>query len=140
MSKLDSNQVMSGASWMMFANVASVILKFITIPILARMLSPEDFGIVALGMSVVFILSLLGGKGGFSGALIAQHNSNCIAWNSSYWANSFVGFIFAFAMYTFSYEIAIFLGSSNAYIYIQVLALLIPLQFMVIITYRNPKK
>jgi succinoglycan exporter len=131
MSNLNSNQVLSGASWMMLANVASVLLKFITIPILARMLSPEDFGVVALGMSIVFFLTLLGGKGGFSGALIAQKNSNFLAWNSAYWTNIFVGFIFAILMFFFSSELAVFLGSHKATVYIQVLALLIPIQFMV---------
>lgn len=131
MSILNSGKVISGASWMMAANVSSVLLKFVTIPILARMLTPEDFGVVALGMTIVIFLSFLGGKGGLSAALIAKQIRLGLCWNSALLANIVIGLIFALCMFAFSQPLSIFLGSPEAELYIRVLSLLIPIQFAV---------
>ncbi len=137
MSKLNAEKVIAGASWMIIANISSVLLKFITIPILARMLTPEDFGVVALGMTVVLLLSFLGGKGGLSVALIAQKTQEQISWNSALWANLFIGAVCALLMSVFSFELSVLLGSPRANVFINVLALLIPIQFAVDILNAN---
>jgi len=131
MSSLNSEKALAGASWMMLANIASVLLKFVTIPILARMLSPEDFGVVALAMSVVIFLSYIGGKGGLSAALIASKTATSVGWNSALWMNFFIGSLLATGMFVFASPIAHLLGSDNAVEFIAVLAFLIPIQFAV---------
>ncbi len=128
MSKIKT--VANGASWGVFASGFSTLLKFATIPILARMLTPEDFGAVAVAMVVIMFFSLLGGKGGLSAALIYEHKCTQLAWNSALLTNFFIGIVGTLILFICAQEIAELFGASGYYQILQILSLIIPLQFM----------
>ena len=52
-----------GALWMILARLGDRSLGFVSMIILVRLLSPDDFGLVAMGMSVIAICELLGQVG-----------------------------------------------------------------------------
>jgi lipopolysaccharide exporter len=58
-----------GALWMILARLGDRSLGFVSTIILVRLLTPADFGLVAMGMSVIAICELLG-QVGFDIALI----------------------------------------------------------------------
>ena len=53
------SKVARGAAWMVVARLCDRTLGLVSIVILARLLLPEDFGIVAMAMSVIALLNLL---------------------------------------------------------------------------------
>ena len=64
-------QTISGIGWTMVAQVGREVFRFIISIILARLLTPRDYGLV--GMVVVFTgFAHLFGDAGFSGALIQR--------------------------------------------------------------------
>lgn len=69
-----------GAAWMVGFRIAERGLGFISILILARLLLPADFGLVAMAMSVVALIELAGAFGfdhqTQSGAYAARRRSS----------------------------------------------------------------
>jgi lipopolysaccharide exporter len=48
-----------GASWLVFSRVLGRAIDFITLLVLARMLSPADFGVAALAVSLVAVIDMV---------------------------------------------------------------------------------
>lgn len=60
----------SGALWLLTGSAAQSLIKALITAVLARMISPADFGLAAAGMSVVMLANLLNGAG--SGSYLVQ--------------------------------------------------------------------
>jgi O-antigen/teichoic acid export membrane protein len=67
-------QIAKGASWMMGFKLFDRVVGLGSIVILARLLAPADFGLVAMAMSVVALLELMGAFG-FDTALIQRQDT-----------------------------------------------------------------
>ena len=81
-----------GVSWSVIDNIASSGISFLVGIILARILSPAEFGI--LGMITVFIAvsnSIV--DSGFSNALIRKTDAKDIDYNTVFYFNLIIGFI-----------------------------------------------
>lgn len=52
-------RVLQGASWLVFSRFLGRVVDFFTLLILARVLTPADFGLVALAMSLVVIIDAI---------------------------------------------------------------------------------
>ena len=52
-------KALKGASWLVFSRFAGRLVDFIMLPILARVLTPADFGLAALAMSIVLIIDTI---------------------------------------------------------------------------------
>lgn len=57
--EVSSRQVVRAAAWLGFAKLASYALGFVGTIILARILVPEDFGVIALSMAIMSVLAAL---------------------------------------------------------------------------------
>ena len=90
-----------GAKWNAFAMALNAIISIAQISILAKYLSPADFGIVALLLVFVSILTIFVTIG-FSDVLIVKNQATKEQLYSMYWLNVAVG-IFIYLI--------IFLGS-----------------------------
>lgn len=85
-------QTVSGIGWTSVAQVSKQGLQFIISVILARLLSPEDFGLV--GMVIVFTgFASLFGELGFGAALIQREIIEDKHCSSVFWLNLIVGVI-----------------------------------------------
>lgn len=49
-------KAVQGASWLIVSRFAGKIVDFFTLLVLARILTPSDFGLAALGMSLVAVV------------------------------------------------------------------------------------
>ena len=79
-----------GALWSTISTMATRILLFGTTIVLARVLSPTDFGVVALGM-VVYSLAALFSDLGISASLIQAKDHVEEQANASFWLNLTIG-------------------------------------------------
>jgi len=52
-------KALKGAGWLVFSRFSGRAIDFIMLPILARVLSPADFGLAALAMSLVLIIDTI---------------------------------------------------------------------------------
>jgi O-antigen/teichoic acid export membrane protein len=79
-----------GALWSTISRFATRFILFGTTIVLARVLSPSDFGIVALGMVVWSLASLFADLGVSASLIQAKDNIEEQA-NASFWLNLFIG-------------------------------------------------
>jgi|TARA_B110000240_G_C13511141_1_gene459465 teichuronic acid exporter len=87
-----------GVSWSMLDAIAGSGITFLIGLFLARILSPEEFGI--LGMVAVFIaLSNTIIDSGLSNALIRKVNANDIDYNTGFWTNIVLGIFLYFILF-----------------------------------------
>jgi len=56
-------QMATGAAWTVLFRIVDRSLSIVSTVILARLLVPADFGLIAMAMSVIAILELLGAFG-----------------------------------------------------------------------------
>ena len=64
----------SGAAWMVSFKIIDRVVGIVSTAILARLLVPEDFGLIALAASVIAILELMGAFG-LEAALVQRPNA-----------------------------------------------------------------
>lgn len=89
-------RVAAGAAWMVAMRAIVNGLGIVSTVFLARLLTPEDFGIVALAGSAYAFFSVLG-QFGFDSALIHHSNPNAEHYNSAWTANILVAVAISFA-------------------------------------------
>ena len=65
-------------------NIIRVALQLVTLPIMARLLSPEDYGIYALALPTVNLFFLLA-DGGLGATLARESEDNIILWSTAFW-------------------------------------------------------
>jgi O-antigen/teichoic acid export membrane protein len=83
-------ELRSGALWSTISRFVTRILLFGTTIVLARVLSPSDFGVVALGM-VIYSLAGLFSDLGISASLIQAKEQIADQANASFWLNLIIG-------------------------------------------------
>lgn len=88
----------TGAVWMVLAKLAERSLGLISMLILARVLVPHDFGIVAMAMSFVALLEMLSAFG-FETALIQKQTKDRGHWDTAWTFNVMLGVMIAAAMF-----------------------------------------
>ncbi len=82
-------QAASGAKWTTASSIATTILQFLQLAILARLLSPTDFGLMAMIMVVLGFAQAYADMG-ISNAIIHRQDATKDQLSSLYWLNIFV--------------------------------------------------
>lgn len=75
-------------------NVIKVGLQLVLLPLMARLLGPSEFGLYALALPTVSLLTLLA-DGGLGGTLARERESNSLIWSSAFWALLLLGIVLA---------------------------------------------
>lgn len=86
-----------GAMWMVLLTSTTRVLGLISMLILARLLTPADFGIVAMALSFVFLAELLSAFG-FDVALIHNQNATESHYNTAWTFKVILGFVILLLM------------------------------------------
>ncbi|GGD24073.1 lipopolysaccharide biosynthesis protein [Aureimonas glaciei] len=126
-SRVNINSVTNNVGWSVLSRIGTFGLKFLTVPILARLLSPEEFGVVAVALTIVQFLATIG-SAGLAAALILQKDEDMETVHSVFWANFVISVVMMVMIILWADGIAALLGSVEASALLQVFALLIPLQ------------
>jgi O-antigen/teichoic acid export membrane protein len=77
--KLALGAVASGA-----VNISKVGLQLLLLPIMARLLGPDEFGIYALALPTVSFVALLA-DGGLGATLAREPETSSLVWSSAFW-------------------------------------------------------
>jgi lipopolysaccharide exporter len=100
-------QTFSALRWTSIAMLGKAGLQFFQLIILARLLSPADFGLIALLVSIIAFVQVFSNMG-VSNAIIHHQIISAQELSSLYWLNVAVGVVLMFALSLISYPIAIF--------------------------------
>jgi O-antigen/teichoic acid export membrane protein len=125
-------KTISGLLWSFIDNFASQGVQLIVGLILARILSPREFGLI--GMLTIFIAvsqSII--DSGFSNALIRKENCTQKDYSTIFYFNVFIGVILYILLYCFSNSISIFFNEPQLKSLIQILGIGLILNSLVII-------
>lgn len=75
-----------GVATLSAARIFQLASSFIAIPFLARMLTPADFGLAALALSMVMFFTMIG-DAGLGRSLVRVDASDTEAWSSAFWGS-----------------------------------------------------
>ena len=85
-------------AWDLGGTMAKSLSSFVISIFLARLLTPEEFGLV--GMAMVFItISQVFIDVGFASALIQSQKTTNLSYSSVFWLNLFMGFVLTILFY-----------------------------------------
>jgi len=99
--KYYKNSVFSGARWTSVGNLAGQLIKFIVSIILARLLSPNDFGLLAMALVVMNFLDVFKTLGTRT-ALIQKKEISDELLSSVFIFNGLMGLLIFFGLFFFS--------------------------------------
>lgn len=122
------NKVISGFFWVGTAHIAQRAVTFTSSIILARLLDPKDFGIVAIAITVISFTGILGGLG-IKDALIYQKNKIQEAANTAFFLNISLGAIYTVVTFFAAPLLAEFFDEPAAKEIIQALSLIFILHY-----------
>lgn len=125
MNSLDlRNQAISGVIWNFFGKATSYVIEFIVGIILARLLSPREFGLI--GTIVVFVaLADIFINSGFSQALIRKKDCTQKDYSTVFFFNLLMGIFLFIVLYLSSGQISRFFNNSELKPLIQVLGIVL---------------
>jgi len=124
---VNAKSVTRNVGWSVLSKTSTFGLKFVTVPILARLLTPEEFGAVAVALAVVQFLAMIGGAG-LASALILEPKEERETIHSVFWANLGFACLMAAGLYVFAEPLAGWFGAADAAWLLRIMCLLIPLQ------------
>ena len=124
---VNAKSVTRNVGWSVLSKTSTFGLKFVTVPILARLLTPAEFGAVAVALAVVQFLAMVGGAG-FASALVLEKEEDPATIHSVFWTNLAIAALMAAGLYLYADLFAAWLGAPDAAYLLRVLSLLIPLQ------------
>ena len=105
MTQPQAHSVGRNARWLATAQIAKSVVQIVGLSILSRILSPTDFGVMALATVVTNFAGLLRDMG-TSAALIRNRDASTTLANSVFWVNLAMGGAIAIAIIVFSVPIA----------------------------------
>lgn len=124
---VNAKSVTRNVGWSVLSKTSTFGLKFVTVPILARLLTPEEFGGVAVALAVVQFLAMIGGAG-LASALILEPREDEETIHSVFWANLAFACLMAAGLYIWAEPLAGWFGAADAAYLLRLMCLLIPLQ------------
>jgi len=119
-------KLFTGVIWETIGQFLSLIIQFGVTIIIARVLLPDDFGVVGLLIVFVAIGNILLDSG-FSQALIQKKEANNLDFSSVFYVNLFVGLCLYALFYVISPYIAQFYEIPELTRYARILFLIIPI-------------
>jgi O-antigen/teichoic acid export membrane protein len=114
------------ARWLASAQIAKSVIQLVGLSILSRLLSPADFGVMALATIVTNFAGLLRDMG-TGPALIRSRDMSPTLANSVFWVNISAGTVIALAIVAFSVPLARLFNSASLSHVLCGLALIFPI-------------
>lgn len=127
--EISAKSLFADASWRSVGYGVSIVAKFILTPILARILAPEEFGVAAIGFSIVIFFFIVG-YAGLPQALIVAKDDKPELWSTAFWMNLGIGLVLAAGAFLGAPLLAGLVKTPEATPLIQAFSLLIPLQLL----------
>lgn len=100
-------QAIKGVAWSAVERFSVQIIQFIISIILARLLLPSDFGLIAIVMIIINVLQTIN-ETGFGAALINKQNRDELDFSTVFVLNIFLGFFLYAVLYILAPSISVF--------------------------------
>lgn len=113
------NKTLKGVGWSAVDNVLKLGVTFVVSIVLARLLSPDDYGLLGIIQIVTVVCTALV-NAGFTTALIRKPNATDIDYNTAFIVNLALSLFIYFLIFVCSPWIAIFFGRGELVLLIRV--------------------
>ena len=121
-----------GVFWVGGGQFTRQLVQMVTTIVLARLLVPEDFGLIS--MAIVFVgISQLFADFGIGAAIVQSKQTPDIALSSSFWLNVAIGIVLVILIWILAPFIAEFYGEERVRTLVMVLALTLPLSTIMVV-------
>ena len=127
---LNTLAIRNGALLLSLGTGLAAVIKFISVPILARLLTPEEFGIAGTALVLVSFATILSGGSGLGTAITYFKDKRDTYDHTVVWTALFLGLCVGVLCWVFSATLAKLWGAEEAAQYIQVVAVFFPLSLM----------
>ncbi|MCP3428496.1 lipopolysaccharide biosynthesis protein [Opacimonas viscosa] len=107
-------------SWQVYGGVFIALIRFLSSMVLARYLSPDDFGLYGLAILFFTFISTLGSVG-FSSALVRKSHCSDVDYQTCFWLTAASRFVMFSLTFIFLYPISVFF---NEPVLISILAII----------------
>lgn len=111
-----------GVATLSAARVVQLASSFVAIPFLARMLTPVDFGLAALALSMVMFFTMIG-DAGLGRSLVRVDANDTEAWSSAFWASVLLMLVLSGLFFLLSWPAAAFFNEPRLIPIMMVLSL-----------------
>ena len=127
---MERRKVGVGASFLVVGNAVSSILKFLSIPILARQLTPEDFGAAGVALAISSLGLILAGRSGLGTCVVNFQNERKVFDDTIFWIGLALGLILMVLFLVGAGSLAVLFGSRNATDLILVISIIFPMDVL----------
>jgi len=117
---------------MSIANSIRIAVQIFAFPVMARLLSPAEYGLAAMAMPIILLVMTLADSG-FAQSLVRVDPKNSSEWHSCFWLAFGLGCGFALLLSLASPLIALFLEQPRLREIIPALAAILPLQMLAVV-------
>jgi len=113
-------------------NVVRLFVQFFSIPVLARLLTPADYGLAAMAMPVVLLLMMIA-DAGLGNSLVRTGAADGPAWHTCFWLSVGLGTVISMAVVVLAPLVGLLLGEPALVPVLMALAAVVPLQTCTIV-------
>lgn len=123
---------LKGTGWSFADNLANQGVTFLVGLILARLLSPEEYGLIGIITIFINVFSSIVDSG-FSNALIRKNDSNNADYNTVFWSNLVISIALVIVLFVCSNPIAVFFRQPQLKLLTQVMSSILVINAFAII-------
>tara|TARA_R110002050_G_scaffold39799_1_gene97496 strand:- start:14258 stop:15727 length:1470 start_codon:yes stop_codon:yes gene_type:complete len=123
----NAQKMARGGAWTVAANIAKISAGLVVLPILTRLLTASEFGLIQMAMPVI-VFTMVFNNAGLGPALVRADTCSDELWSSAFWANIAIGTIFTVLLITTAPLVALFYGTTSIIPLISTLSVAILLQ------------
>lgn len=113
-------------------NVVRVFVQFFSIPVLARLLTPADYGLAAMAMPVVLLLMMIA-DAGLGNSLVRTGAADGPAWHTCFWLSLGLGTVISMGVVLLAPLVGLLLKEPALAPVLMALAAVVPLQTCTIV-------
>lgn len=121
-----TNKVFSGIFWKFSERILAQLISFVVSLVIARILSPADYGLVAMAMIFINIANVFV-SGGFNAALIQKKTSDEVDFSTLFYCSLLISFVLYVILYFVSPFISRFYCNEGLTNVLRVFGLILPL-------------
>ena len=125
-------KLLTGAGSISVANTIRIAVQFFAFPVMARLLSPAEYGLAAMAMPIILLVMTLADSG-LAASLVRVDPKESSEWHSCFWLSFGLGCAFALILIVSAPVIALVLQQPRLSEIIPALAAILPLQMLAVV-------
>ena len=125
-------RTLHGLTWASISQATKLVMQFSVTAILARLLEPSDFGLLAMANIFIYLGALLNEQG-FSSALIQNQEVNDNHYSTVFWINIALGLFLMSLLHIAIPAIVVFFGREELVVILETLSLIFVLSSMIVV-------